>query len=511
VDADEQNSRLYEAARAGDLETVTSLLRAGASAVARDARGLSAIDHALAHGHTKVALELERAAVAGQPYEGLFRAVIDWNSRIELESRRIDIATRNAAGLTPLVLAARYRLHQAMRDLVASGAALERRALLTSIEIGDLDGLRLLLDLGANMLVEPAAILRAACAQPDSDLVKELLLRGIDVGASSEPGTLHGETGRLLRNARAGHLPPAAPTVASRSDCPLCRELPDSMGWCRSANGDHTGDDLPAVTDQFETFGWAREGVWKCPHCGTYHAYEMDHDNGIPDGWDSEYLRRITDAKALELLRAMTPEPRIEREIAALSRRLTFDEAVAGPGRRGYLSVSDEKSSTRWVNIMSLGDDGAKHLAERRVPESEHAGQIAALAARGLELIETDHPSDFVWVRTVDGVEVFDDERKVLHVAGDRATLADGRVIARADLARVIAFAEDGGSYRGLKAVLRSGEEVTLVSEYSSAAAAAAEGWPTYSRNELIWETGWCSILGRLIASWAGAELVDLI
>lgn len=457
-------------------------------------------------------LERERAAIAGQPYEDLFRAVIDWNSRIADAARRLGVETLNHAGETALVVAARLGRYLAMRELVAVGARIDVRALLTTMAVHDLDGLRLLLDLGGSVRDEPAAFLRAACDQSDSDFLKELLVRGLDIAGIPDPRCASAEAQRLLRNARAGRIPPAEPTVASRADCPLCRDLPDSMGWCRSADGEHTGEDLPAVTEQFETFGWARGGVWKCPHCGTYHEYEMDHDNGIPDGWDSEYLRRVTDAKALEILRAETPEPRIAREIKALEARIAFDEAVAAPGRKGHLSDADAgKDGKRWLYILRLGTDGAKHVAGRRVPEAQHAALVAELTARGLELVETDDPSDFVWVKKPEGLEVFGPKQKELELTGDRATLADGTVVARADLERVVAFAEDGGSFRGIKAVLRSGQEVPLATEFSVAAAAAAEGWPTYSRNELIWETGWCNVLGVLVARWAGVGLEDLI
>ncbi|HUQ06379.1 MAG TPA: hypothetical protein VM261_27940 [Kofleriaceae bacterium] len=456
-------------------------------------------------------LERERAAIAGQPYEDLFRAVIDWNSRIADAAKRLGVETCNHAGETAMMVAARLGRHQAMRDLVAAGARLEPRALVTAIAAGDLDGLRLLLDLGASLTADAAGTLRAACSQPDSDLLKLVLQRGIDLTEIPDRGHASRETERLVDNARAGRIPPPEPTASSRSDCPLCRDLPDSMGWCRSANGDTTGEELPAATAQFETFGWARSGVWKCPYCGTYHEYEMDHDNGIPDGWDSEYVRRISDAKALEQLRAMTPEPRIAREIAALEARLAFDEAIAAPGRKGHLSDDDVKDGKRRLYILSLGGEGATFLAQRWVPDADHAALIAALTARGLELVETDHPSDFYWVRTAGGLEVFGHKQKELELASDHATLSDGTVIPRKDIVRVVAYAQGGGSFRGVKAVLRAGTEVDLVSEYSSAAAAAAEGWPTYSRNELIWETAWCSILGHLIATWAGASLVDEI
>jgi hypothetical protein len=71
---------------------------------------------------------------------------------------------------------------------------------------------------------------------------------------------------------------------------------------------------------------------------------------------------------------------------------------------------------------------------------------------------------------------------------------------------KVISFAEDY-VYRGVKVLLRSGEEVPLVTE----AAASAMGDPTYSRNNLLMETGWAPRIAVAIANWAGADYQNLI
>lgn len=166
------------------------------------------------------------------------------------------------------------------------------------------------------------------------------------------------------------------------------------------------------------------------------------------------------------------------------------------------------KDDQRVLMIWSLGSDGAKQLASGWVPEAERAARVADLKARGLALAETDWFCDFVWICNADGsVEVFDDTRKVLEATGDRMTLEGGRIIARTDIARVIAFA-DGYTYRGVKAVLPSGEEVGLATEYSMS---AEINWQ-YNRNDLLWETGWCSSIGYAIARWAGlGGIEDLI
>jgi len=506
--ASDGDKQLMLAARAGALEAVTALLGQGASAVTRDAYGATAIDHALKTGHEQVALVLERAAVSGHAQAELFVATLDNSAfRISLVAARSDLEARSPSGLTALMLAARYRRHFAMRELVASGAKLEPGALVVAIAAGNLEGLQLLFDLGATMGAAQATILQVACQQPDSDLLKLLLLRGLDLAPYPHLECASTESERLLRNARAGLLPPARPTAASWQDCPLCRDLGKVTGWyCRTNESE---GQLPKVTEQFETFGFERNGLWKCPYCGTYYDYERDHDNGMTDGYDSEYLTRISDAKALEALRAMPARrPQLQREMAALELRVRFDEAAAVPGAgRVQIPGSEVKDGKRLLMIYSLGSDGAKQLAYRNLPEAEHDALVADLKARGFPVAETDFFCDFVWVCHADGVEVYDSKGKVFEAVGDRATLEDGRVVPRADLTRVIAFAADDYIYRGIKAALRSGKEVALVTEASG----SAMGDPLYTRNELLFETGWCSTLGFAIARWASVPFEDLI
>lgn len=396
-----------------------------------------------------------------------------------------------------------------VRALVAAGAKIEPRLLVETIESGDVEGLRLLVELGASIVAEQASILRAACEQSDSDLLKYLLQSGIDIAPYPDLRTASTESDRLLRNARAGRIPPAHPTAPSWKECRLCHDLPDTMGW-HSATNEAMGQ-LPDVTEQFETFGFARDGLWKCPHCGTYYDHSRDHDNGMTDGYDCEYLIRTPNREALENLRASTPRPQLEREIAALRLRVAFDDAVATAEGKVQIPDSRVVDGNRLLMIYAIGSDGARRLAYRHVPEAHYDALVADLKGRGFPLADTDAACDFVWVANADGVEVYDSKCNVFAAHGDRATLADGTVLARADFARVIAFASDSYVSRGVKAALRSGRDVELVTEVSLAAAANEMGDPAYSRNELLADTVWCSTLGAAIATWAGVGFDDQI
>ncbi len=405
----------------------------------------------------------------------------------------------------------------ARNDLDAVRAALDdgadpNSALVHAIEAGALEAMLLLLERGAKLDVAVGGknpVLAAACAQPDSDLLKHLLARGIDLAPYPTIAGADREASRLLRQARAGARPIVGPPPKSRwwIDCAVCKQLPDHMHWCGSMSCETTNAPTPVITEQFETFG----DLWKCPWCWTYYDHQREHDNGM-GGWDSVDIYRIhTLERALALLRGQSgfvSKARGDREIASLTRAIYFDDVRTLPGKKVQISGDQVKDARRVVMIYSLGDTGARQLVGRWVPEAEHEKLVAELAARGFPVAETDFDSDadFVWLRTADGLDVFDKTRKVFELTGDRATCDDGRVLSRTDLASVIAFA-DGYEYRGVKAVLRSGETVELITDYSTSATID----PFYTRNQLLFETGWCATLAIAIAHWSGARYENLI
>ena len=121
---------------------------------------------------------------------------------------------------------------------------------------------------------------------------------------------------------------------------------------------------------------------------------------------------------------------------------MTLEEAVAEPGGKVQISGKELRPDGRALLIYSVGDEGAKQLARTRLPEAEHAAKVAELKAQGLRVAETDFKSGIIWVRTDGGIEVYDDKRKLLDAAGDSATLAGGKVVARGDVTLVFSYAE---------------------------------------------------------------------
>ncbi len=185
---------------------------------------------------------------------------------------------------------------------------------------------------------------------------------------------------------------------------------------------------------------------------------------------------------------------------------MTFDEALAAPGRKVQVLDLEVTDGKRALLVYSVDPHGAKALAQTSLPEAEVAAMVTELKARGIAVAESDFVSEMIWVRTPDGLEVYDMRRKLLEVAGERATTLAGEVIARQDLVSVTTYA-NGYAERGIKGWLRGGEEIKLVIEFSL----TAEEDYTYSRNQLLHETAWCGMIAIEIAKWAGAKYENRI
>lgn len=185
---------------------------------------------------------------------------------------------------------------------------------------------------------------------------------------------------------------------------------------------------------------------------------------------------------------------------------MTLDEALALPGRK--LQARDEaEAGDLVVTIYGLAHGGATPLASTTVAAAAYLALSAELRARGCELAATEPLTHIVWLLHDDGVEVFGKRRRELAAAGEHATLNDGRVVSRADFTLVYAWAADDYAHRGIKASLSSGDEVELVTEISL----AATGDPTYNRNDLLFDSSWCTTLGRAIAAWARTPFANRI
>ncbi len=187
---------------------------------------------------------------------------------------------------------------------------------------------------------------------------------------------------------------------------------------------------------------------------------------------------------------------------------MTLEEAVALPGRKVQVLGKQERNGEHALMIYALADDGAKQVAGSYVPSAARPALVASFEMRGVPVAESDFFTNLVWLRLGDGIVVYDDTGKLFDAVGDRATLVDGTTVERAEITKVIASASADYIHRRVTAALKSGSEVELVREISMSAMAE----PTYSRNELLFETSdWLADLGIAIAAWARVSFVDNI
>lgn len=177
-----------------------------------------------------------------------------------------------------------------------------------------------------------------------------------------------------------------------------------------------------------------------------------------------------------------------------------FDAFLDSPGP--LLAAWDLSTwrGERTLTLFSLAGDRVRDLASGSVPVGEEDALEAPLRARGVPVGSYDSACELAWSSEPGRVTVWGPHWRVLHAAGDTLTLADGHTLARAELEHVCAYATDDYVERGVRARLRSREQVTLVRDVSAHAAAD----PTCTRNELLFETEWAGAIAAAVAAWAG-------
>lgn len=186
---------------------------------------------------------------------------------------------------------------------------------------------------------------------------------------------------------------------------------------------------------------------------------------------------------------------------------MTFEEALGHPGPLLAAWDLTPVRGERTLSLYSLADDRATVLAHDSAPVGEEDAASAPLRARGIPIGECDRGCEFVWISDAKGVVVWGPHWRVLDARGATLSLADGRTLSPDEIERVFAYASDDYIERGVAARLNSGDEVSLVRDISASAAAD----PTYSRNELLYDTEWAGSIARTVASWAGVPYENRI
>lgn len=220
VKAGDLDIKLIEAAKAGNLPVVESLIKEGANVNAQDIGGFTALTAAVREGHLKVAeLLLEKGAdpeIRGNYYWGetalMMAAQKSRPDLVELLLKRgalVDAKSKHT-GSTPLIMASREGDPETVRKLIERGADVNARAkdgstaLIRAARRAHWAVCKQLLDKGAdiNAASDDGTALAWACGGGDyrkgqMEVVKLLLERGADPNGAGKDGCT-----ALMRSAR---------------------------------------------------------------------------------------------------------------------------------------------------------------------------------------------------------------------------------------------------------------------------------------------------------------------
>jgi hypothetical protein len=184
---------------------------------------------------------------------------------------------------------------------------------------------------------------------------------------------------------------------------------------------------------------------------------------------------------------------------------MTIDEALQQPGAKVQAwCVSPSDDGLVVMALYAVGPDGAKYLAGERAPEADVPARRAELERRGAPFASTTEGADYVWTEDERGLTVYTTAALVLQASGDTLTAGE-HTWPRDALARVIAFATENRVKRGVKAALKSGEEVDVLVDLSTAAVAD----PTYGRSELLFDAEWVVHVAAALSQWAGLGKIE--
>jgi hypothetical protein len=264
--------------------------------------------------------------------------------------------------------------------------------------------------------------------------------------------------------------------------------------------------------------GW--DGAWLTEHVAVLaERWEEVFDTLVSEG-QGQLVSRLGTALArsgvvpLDRLQRWLREPRNRDSsyalvLGAVARREagrtrpSFAEALASDGPKMLAWELTPTEGRAWLTVFSLEDGRAVLVASRSGPEGDSAGLTEGLRAAGHVVGVYDEHCDLVWTTGDSNVSIWGPHGRVLEADGERLRVDGGGDYPRDAFAAFQSYAdEDDYIDRGVRARLKSGEIVEIVSEPSATAAVD----PTYNRSDLIWETAWTGAIAKALARWANAD-----
>jgi len=156
--------------------------------------------------------------------------------------------------------------------------------------------------------------------------------------------------------------------------------------------------------------------------------------------------------------------------------------------------------------VYRTGDGAPERLGWAAFEPAERGAAEAGLRQAGLAVGDYDDNTGFLWTSDA-GLVVWGDDGRVLHTEGTLLHWRHGRTIDRTDIARVTAYVADDHVDRGVRVELRGGAAHDVLFDLSTAAGALIG----YSRNDLLFDSGWAVQVGAAVAGWAGVPFEDRI
>jgi hypothetical protein len=185
---------------------------------------------------------------------------------------------------------------------------------------------------------------------------------------------------------------------------------------------------------------------------------------------------------------------------------MTFEEALATPGPLVAAWEGWRRQADRKLLLFSV-EPTPTMLASTSVPDSGRDAMSNDLRKRGVRVGAYVPLKDLFWCADDQGFALWSWSRLLAHGNNGDLELADGRSVTGSQVRSVTSFVENEMIHRGVRLELADGSSVVVVDEQSS----AAEGDPSYNRDNLSIDAAWAHYLGAALATWMGKPHVNQV
>lgn len=158
------------------------------------------------------------------------------------------------------------------------------------------------------------------------------------------------------------------------------------------------------------------------------------------------------------------------------------------------------ENDLRFLSIFRRDGEGAKRVCGVEVPRTEVEALTTRLESQSIKVGFHDRWAPFVWWVSDQEIFVWDENRMVFHGHEGTMDLIHDYVCKNSEVATVFSFADSTMISRGVRAILKNGDQQMLILHLSP----RVKYDPMYNRNQLLIETAWAGLLGQEIARWIG-------